>query len=194
MTTEAKKQKVVVVADGGGPEVDDKIKTLFLLALETVIPHLTYAHLEDLSSEFHDMLRRHMDTAQQVALFGDYKTFYDDGRLLVHDQYNEKGRLHGASLRYSGNGQLVNRRHYVDCVADGIWEEYLGTGKLLVQRRYKMGDLREYKRFNTRNGILVIDTHWLGYHRHGSYKTYDPITGRLIHDYHYANGAPHGTS
>ncbi len=70
------------------------------------------------------------------VLNGDYKVFYEDGKLTKFAHYND-GRLHGNSRKYSPKSILVEDVNYVNGALHGDAAFYEDNGNLKQKGRYE---------------------------------------------------------
>ena len=70
------------------------------------------------------------------VLNGDYKVFYEDGKLTKHSLYKD-GKLHGNSKKYSPESILIEDVNYVNGQLHGFAAFYEDNGNLKQKGMYE---------------------------------------------------------
>ena len=95
---------------------------------------------------------------------GTWKFYQKNSKqLLILENYNNLGQLHGAREVYYENGQVAEKSNYIDNELDGLYAWYSESGILIKELTYKTGSLDGLAKVYDATGAVIID----GQYKHG---------------------------
>ena len=99
----------------------------------------------------------------EIEGVGEFKSWYNDGRLSVHCFYNDEGNLEGEFKSWYHNGQLAIHCFYNGTSDEpekglkGEYKRWWDNGQLYIHRFYNDKGVKEgeYKKWNPSGRLIV---------------------------------------
>ncbi len=105
---------------------------------------------------------------------GEWKYYHSNSdKLMTLENYNENGNLDGERLVYYDNGQLAEKRNYVDGKLDGESFWYSVKNIVLKHFIYVNGELHGMSKYYNPKGELIIEGRYKHDKKHGIWKYYE---------------------
>lgn len=106
---------------------------------------------------------------------GEYRTYYENGKLFVNWFYDEKGNRTGTQEYYHDNGKLMARGSWDNGYQDGLVVQYYDSGKLRSESQWKGGNVHGVIKEYYESGSLKSESAY----NNGKY---DPAASRTYRD------------
>ncbi len=127
---------------------------------------------------------------------GRYQSFYPNGKLAKHKEYNKWNQLDGDVKVYSQtDGRILRKSQYKQGVQDGVEVIYFASGLEGVKSRsqYVNGHKQGVETLYFQEGGLEIRQHYEQGKLHGLHTKYRD-SGEKMFEANYAQGQYHGTA
>ncbi len=127
---------------------------------------------------------------------GSYKSYFSDGKIAKHKNYNKWSQLEGLVRTYSPeDGRLLRKTSYLKGVKNGVEVVYFPSGLESVQTRtnYELGVKHGEQTQYFQEGGLEVRQNFLNDKLHGIHVKLNP-SGEKIFEVNYADGNYHGTA
>ena len=120
---------------------------------------------------------------------GEWKYYFEDGKLSTIGTYNKKGAKDGVWKDYDENGTLISEDSYVDGKMEGASKNYHDNGKIYEEYVYRRNKINAYKYYDI-NGVLVKE--FLKQKKEFNFEIYNKNgtlrkSGKLIDEYFDGN-------
>ena len=104
---------------------------------------------------------------------GEWTYFHNkNNQIMTLEHYNSLGQLEGESLVYYLNGQVAEKRNYVDNNLDGLATWYYENAQEMKHYTYKNNLLHGQAKFYDKNGVLTIEGQYKNDKKDGVWKYY----------------------
>ncbi|MDO5988654.1 toxin-antitoxin system YwqK family antitoxin [Flavivirga amylovorans] len=105
---------------------------------------------------------------------GEWKYYQKNSdKLLILENYNDKGNLEGERHVYYPNGQVAEKQNYVDGKLEGISTWYASNDVVLKTYVYVNGELHGESKFYNSMGDLITEGRYKHGKKHGIWKYYE---------------------
>lgn len=127
---------------------------------------------------------------------GSYQSFFDNGKLAKHKQYNKWGQLDGNFKSYSPeDGRLLRKTHYQKGVKTGVEVIYFEKGLESVKSRTNFVESKKEgeETIYFQEGGVEVRQNYLNDLLSGLHTKYD-AEGDKLFEVNYRNGLYHGSA
>ncbi|AUP77759.1 toxin-antitoxin system YwqK family antitoxin [Flavivirga eckloniae] len=111
--------------------------------------------------------------------------YYKGGpdKLITVENYNDKGNLEGERIVYYPNGQIAEKKNYLDGKLDGVSIWFSRDNIVLKEFTYANGELHGLAKSYSPKGDLIVEGTYKQGKKHGIWKYYE--NGKLTEEKDY---------